>query len=85
MESKVYVVVISQVSDYADLGTQVKVFGNYGKAKDYLKEWRDDEVRYFQGDEYIIDYDLEDCFSACLKDGWAETHSEAWIEEQEVN
>ena len=84
MTKSVFVVTIAQVDDYEDLGVRTEVFANYEDAVTYLKEWRDDEIQYVSGDDWVIENDNADIFTACLVGDWARSHSEGYIEEKEI-
>ena len=81
---KVYVFTYHQAVDCEFLGTVNRVFLKREDALKAFNEWREDEMKYVEENEWIIDSDREDHFEACANGRYCTNHTEGFINEYDV-
>lgn len=82
---KVYVLTTHAVADYDDYGINNRVFANEQDAINELKEWREDEIKHAQDNEWVIGCDYDTHFEAYEDGCWCQNHSVAFIREEIVH
>ncbi len=83
---KVYVVNLNVVYDYEEMSgiSDVKVFANRKDASDFFSNWKEEEKKIAQEDDWEIEVDDENFFSAYEDGYFARNHSAGCLMEVEL-
>lgn len=82
---KIYIVVVHQVDDCAEIALSIKPFSSIDKAKEYFNYIVEDERNHANKDDWKIKMDNDACFCAIGDCGYYENHSLVELREEEIN
>lgn len=82
---KIYIVVVHQVEDFAELALSAKPFSSIDKAKEYFNSIVEDERSNANKKDWEIETDTDVCFCAFEEGRYTENHSFVELREEEIN
>lgn len=82
---KIYIVVVHQVDDFAELVLSTKPFLSSDKAKEYFNSIVEDERNYVNKKDWEIETDTDTCFCAFEDGKYSENHSFVELREEEIH
>lgn len=82
---KIYIVVVHQVDDFAELALSTKPFSSIDKAKEYFNSIVEDERNHANKKYWKIETDNDTCFCALEEGRYSENHSFVELREEEIN
>ena len=82
---KIYIVVVHQVDNFAELALSTKPFSSIDKAKEYFNSIVEDERNYVNKKGWEIETDTDTCFCAFEDGRYAKNHSFVELREEEIH
>lgn len=82
---KIYILVVHQVNDFAELALTTKPFSSIDDAKEYFTSIVKDERNHANKEGWEIETDTDTCFCAFEEGRYSENHSFVELREEEMN